>query len=79
MRVGPGERRIEGAFAALTAALDSSKARWMIIGGIAAIVRGVRRMTADIDAVVRGDDIDQGATEIGRALNRSTPGAASAS
>ena len=29
----------------------------MIIGGIATIVRGVRRMTADIDAVVRGDDI----------------------
>jgi hypothetical protein len=29
----------------------------MIIGGIAVITRGVRRMTADIDAVVRGDSV----------------------
>jgi tRNA(Met) C34 N-acetyltransferase TmcA len=29
----------------------------MIIGGIAVIVRGVRRMTTDIDAVVRGDAV----------------------
>ena len=30
----------------------------MIIGGIAVIARGVRRMTADVDAVVMGDAID---------------------
>jgi hypothetical protein len=30
----------------------------MIIGGIAVIARGVRRMTTDVDAVVRGDAID---------------------
>ena len=29
----------------------------MIIGGIAVIARGVRRMTTDIDAVVQGDAI----------------------
>lgn len=30
----------------------------MIIGGIAVIARGVRRMTTDIDATVRGDQAD---------------------
>jgi len=30
----------------------------MIIGGIAVIARGVRRMTTDIDAVIRGDAIE---------------------
>jgi hypothetical protein len=30
----------------------------MVIGGIAIIARGVRRMTADIDAVVQGDRTD---------------------
>jgi hypothetical protein len=30
----------------------------MVIGGIAIIARGVRRMTTDIDAVVRGDRAD---------------------
>jgi hypothetical protein len=29
----------------------------MVIGGIAVVARGVRRMTADIDAVVEGDTI----------------------
>lgn len=29
----------------------------MVIGGIAIIARGVRRMTTDIDAVVRGDRV----------------------
>ena len=28
------------------------------IGGIAVIARGVRRMTTDIDAAVRGDQVD---------------------
>lgn len=31
---------------------------WMVIGGIAVIARGVRRMTTDVDAVVQGDAID---------------------
>ena len=30
----------------------------MVIGGIAVIARGVRRMTTDIDAVVRGGAIE---------------------
>lgn len=30
----------------------------MVIGGIAVIARGVRRMTTDIDATVRGDQLD---------------------
>ena len=30
----------------------------MVIGGIAVIARGVRRMTTDIDAAVRGDQVD---------------------
>ena len=33
----------------------------MIIGGIAVIARGVRRMTTDIDVVVRGDATDPAA------------------
>lgn len=53
-----GERRIEEALAALTNALDASGIPWMVIGGIAIIARGVRRMTTDIDAVVRGDRTD---------------------
>jgi hypothetical protein len=55
---GRGERRIEEALAALGSALDASGIPWMVIGGIAVIARGVRRMTTDIDAVVRGDRTD---------------------
>lgn len=54
---GRGERRLEDALAALATALTSSKAPWMIIGGLAVIARGVRRMTTDIDAAVRGDSV----------------------
>jgi hypothetical protein len=53
-----GERSLETALSALAAALDSTGIGWMIIGGIAVIARGVRRMTTDIDAVVQGDAID---------------------
>lgn len=42
---------------ALAQALKDTGAEWMIIGGIAAIARGVRRFTTDIDAVVRGDAV----------------------
>jgi hypothetical protein len=37
--------------------MDQAGAPWMIIGGIAIIARGVRRMTGDIDAVVQGDAV----------------------
>jgi hypothetical protein len=50
-----GEHRIEAALDALSCALGEMAVPWMIIGGIAVIARGVRRMTTDIDAVVRGD------------------------
>lgn len=58
----PGSRRrpdsaLERALAALRVALDATRAPWMIIGGIAIIAHGVRRMTTDIDACVRGDAI----------------------
>lgn len=51
------ERLLEDALAGLARALDEAGAPWMILGGIAAIARGVRRFTTDIDAVVRGDAI----------------------
>jgi hypothetical protein len=54
---GRGERRLEGALAALATALGAIGAPWMIIGGLAVISRGVRRMTTDIDAAVRGDAV----------------------
>lgn len=54
---GRGERRIEDALAALATALTSTGAPWMVIGGLAVIARGVRRMTTDIDAAVRGDAV----------------------
>lgn len=48
---------LERALAALRDALDATGAPWMVIGGVAIIARGVRRMTTDIDACVRGDAI----------------------
>lgn len=53
-----GERRLDEALKALASALRHVRGSWMIIGGIAVIARGVRRMTTDIDAVVLGDTID---------------------
>lgn len=53
-----GERRLDDALKALGAALRAARVEWMIIGGIAVIARGVRRMTTDIDAVVLGDAVD---------------------
>lgn len=40
------------------AALAATRVPWMVIGGIAVIARGVRRFTADIDAAIRGDEIE---------------------
>jgi hypothetical protein len=56
-----GDRLIEEALAALCRALSATGAPFMIVGGIAVIARGVRRLTTDIDAVVRGDAIAVGA------------------
>jgi Nucleotidyl transferase of unknown function (DUF2204) len=50
--------QLEQALRDLAAVLSASDARWMIIGGIAVIARGVRRFTSDIDAAIRGDEID---------------------
>jgi hypothetical protein len=55
---GSGDHKLEAALADLTAALKPTAALWMIIGGIAVIARGVRRMTTDIDATIRGDQVD---------------------
>ena len=46
------------ALVALRAAMDATGAPWMVIGGVAVIAHGVRRLTTDIDATVRGDAID---------------------
>lgn len=51
------EGRLGRALSALARGLEASGAPWMIIGGIAVITRGVRRLTTDIDAVVRGDAV----------------------
>lgn len=53
---GRGEP-LERALAALTRALNLTGAPWMVIGGIAVIARGVRRMTTDIDVAVQGDRV----------------------
>lgn len=59
---GSGERKLEDAIAALAAALEPACVPWMIIGGLAILARGVRRMTTDVDVTVRGDFI--GATKL---------------
>lgn len=56
----PAEHKVEVALAALDRALAESATPWMVIGGMAVIMRGGRRMTTDIDAVVRGDAITPG-------------------
>lgn len=55
VRFKAGERRLDEALNALALSLRDARGSWMIIGGIAVIARGVRRMTTDIDAVVLGD------------------------
>ena len=56
-RRGRGERRLESALEALAGALNETRAPWMVIGGVAVIARGVKRMTTDLDVVVQGDAI----------------------
>jgi len=53
----PRKNPLEAALEALAGALSGLGAPWMIIGGIAIIARGVRRLTTDIDALVRGDAV----------------------
>jgi predicted nucleotidyltransferase len=54
-RSASAERLFEHALGALSRALRRARVPWMIIGGIALIARGVRRVTTDIDVAVRGD------------------------
>jgi hypothetical protein len=54
---GKGERRLDDALGAVASALGAARAPWTVIGGIAVIARGVRRLTTDIDVVVQGDAI----------------------
>ena len=73
-----GDERLEQALASLTSALNATRVPWMIIGGIAVIARGVRRMTTDIDAAVRGDRIDVAALAKALAKKRIVPRVADA-
>jgi hypothetical protein len=57
VRQKTGERRLDEALEALASALREARGPWMVIGGIAVIARGVRRLTTDIDAVVLGDAV----------------------
>lgn len=41
----------------LAAALDSTGAAWMLIGGLAVVARGVGRTTLDVDVSVSGSEI----------------------
>lgn len=50
-----GDKLLEEALRALSDALTNARVPWMLIGGLAVVARGVRRMTTDIDAVVQGD------------------------
>lgn len=70
----PGKRRshatsdgrLVDALRALAAGLAATGAGWAVIGGIAVIAHGVRRMTTDVDAVIVGGELS--IREILRAL-----------
>jgi hypothetical protein len=49
---------LERAFAALAGALDRAGAPFMVIGGVAVIAHGVKRLTTDVDAVIQGSAVD---------------------
>lgn len=70
---GRGSQRLEKALADLASALNATGVPWMVIGGIAVIARGVRRMTTDIDATVRGDQADIGSLVRALAKKRIVP------
>ena len=56
-----GDHRLEDALRALSSALTERGVPWSVIGGVAVITHGVRRMTTDIDAVVAGDELEPAA------------------
>lgn len=55
---GSDSHKLEAALVDLAAALHRIAIPWMVIGGIAVIARGVRRMTTDIDVTLRGDQLE---------------------
>jgi hypothetical protein len=57
-KVRRADRSLEDALAALASALNASGAAWTIVGSVAVIARGVRRMTTDLSAIVLGDDLE---------------------
>ena len=67
------ENRLERALAEIASALRDARVPWMVIGGIAIIARGVRRMTTDIDVVVRGDETTPAAMLRALATRRIVP------
>jgi hypothetical protein len=69
----PGDQDLQRALSVLTSALNATGVPWMIIGGIAVIARGVRRMTTDIDAAVQGDQVDVSALLAALARKRIAP------
>ena len=49
---------LERAFSALAGALGRTGVPFMVIGGVAVIAYGVKRLTTDVDAVVQGGAVD---------------------
>lgn len=58
MAVGGGDESLRRAIGSIVAALTELGAPFMIIGGIAVILRGVARQTNDIDATVWAEGLD---------------------
>lgn len=52
---GNGDSALEAALRAFVTAMDGAGVPWAVIGGLAVIVHGVRRLTTDVDAVVAGE------------------------
>jgi len=69
---------LESALRALARALDSTGVPWTVIGGVAVIARGVRRMTTDVDAVIAAGEIDYGAVVRALAAHAISPRTADA-
>lgn len=60
--VGPGvhhpnridyTRRVESAIETVLAALNEAKVRYLVVGGVAMVLHGHRRLTADLDLVIQ--------------------------
>jgi hypothetical protein len=63
---------LERALAALSAGLERAGAPYMIIGGVAVIAYGVKRLTTDADAVVQGNAFDVKALSTSRSVLRAS-------